>query len=111
MDIDDDDEGVWQQMADFADKVKQDDIKQEVDDFVDTIRQKDIKQKDDMKEEQAVDMLEVETPRFESLSVSERPNLKRKRVGEDVFTRECVKTWQSSRIKAWESRYLVRSTT
>jgi hypothetical protein len=31
-----------------------------------------------------------------------------KMVGEDVFTEACVKTWQGSRIKAWEHRYLVR---
>lgn len=30
-----------------------------------------------------------------------------KMVGEDVFTEACVKTWQGSRIKAWEHRYLV----
>lgn len=56
----------------------------------------------------------VDNERFESLSVCDAPEpskptntLKRKRVGEDVFTREAVKQWQGSRIKAWESRYLV----
>lgn len=60
------------------------------------------------------DLLDLATPQFESLKVSDDDTLtkttsalKRKRVGEDVFTRQFVKTWQGSRIKAWESRYLV----
>ncbi|KAI7904042.1 uncharacterized protein BX663DRAFT_417228, partial [Cokeromyces recurvatus] len=73
----------------------------------------------EIKQTEADDMLDKATPRFESLSVSDDPNfsstnnsnlnqLKRKRVliGEDVFTRDCVKTWQGSRIKAWENRFL-----
>jgi hypothetical protein len=77
------------------------------------------------KAENDVDMdelIDTETPRFESLSVKDdtpaspstnitnkSSGLKRKRVGEDVFTREAVKQWQGSRIKAWESRYLVNT--
>lgn len=59
------------------------------------------------------ELVDTETPRFESLSVNDEPNtspkpsLKRKRVGEDVFTKESVKQWQGSRIKAWENRYMV----
>ncbi|KAI8098121.1 uncharacterized protein B0P05DRAFT_447743, partial [Gilbertella persicaria] len=49
--------------------------------------------------------LEEETPRLESLSVSDNKGLKRKRVGQDMFTQECVKEWQSPRIKAWEARH------
>lgn len=54
-------------------------------------------------------LLDTETPRFESLSMRDDPpvSLKRKRVGEDVFTKEAVKQWQGSRIKAWENRYMV----
>ncbi|KAG2237699.1 hypothetical protein INT48_009637 [Thamnidium elegans] len=60
------------------------------------------------------ELVDTETPRFESLSVNDEPSpkstttttLKRKRVGEDVFTRESVKQWQGSRIKAWENRYM-----
>lgn len=88
MDIDDDDD-VWQQAADFADKV----VKPKVEE-----------------DQKLVDMVDAETPRLESLSVSEPKSLKRKRAGEDVFTKECVKTWQGSRIKAWESRYIVNIT-
>lgn len=61
------------------------------------------------KEDEDMDqLLDTETPRFESLSVrDDAPSLKRKRVGEDVFTKEAVKQWQGSRIKAWENRYMV----
>lgn len=61
------------------------------------------------------ELVDTETPRFESLSVNDEPSpkptatLKRKRVGEDVFTRESVKQWQGSRIKAWENRYMVNN--
>ncbi|KAI9282345.1 hypothetical protein BY458DRAFT_428796 [Sporodiniella umbellata] len=48
--------------------------------------------------------LDEETSRFKTLSVTEPPTKKRKRAGEDVFAREVVKTWQASRIKAWEAR-------
>lgn len=60
------------------------------------------------------ELVDTETPRFESLSVNDElspkptTTLKRKRVGEDVFTREAVKQWQGSRIKAWENRYMVK---
>lgn len=61
------------------------------------------------------ELVDTETPRFESLSVNDElspkptATLKRKRVGEDVFTRESVKQWQGSRIKAWENRYMVKN--
>ncbi|KAI9316691.1 hypothetical protein BX666DRAFT_1838732, partial [Dichotomocladium elegans] len=45
------------------------------------------------------------TTQFEGLVVSPPVPTKRKPVGEDVFTESCVKTWQTSRIKAWEGRY------
>ncbi|KAI8063912.1 hypothetical protein BC940DRAFT_242760 [Gongronella butleri] len=35
-----------------------------------------------------------------------KSSIKRSKVGEDVFTESCVKTWQDSRIKAWEGRHL-----
>ncbi|ORX45865.1 hypothetical protein DM01DRAFT_264443 [Hesseltinella vesiculosa] len=34
------------------------------------------------------------------------PGPPRRQVGENVFTEAVVKTWQDSRIKAWEGRYL-----
>ncbi|KAI8971357.1 hypothetical protein BDB01DRAFT_730696 [Pilobolus umbonatus] len=80
-----------------------------------------------------MDIVDLETPRLELLSVKDSIDvtahktedrvdktedemdktevkrefsLKRKRVGESVFTRDAVKGWQSSRIKAWENRYV-----
>lgn len=46
------------------------------------------------------------TKQLKALAVSKPIPTKRK-VGEDVFSESCVKTWQMSRIKAWESRYVV----
>lgn len=96
---DDDDDSFWQSAAEVLDKSVT---------AATTTVEKDV----DMD-----DMVDTETPRFESLSVKDdtpttppetasRP-LKRKRVGEDVFTRDAVKQWQGSRIKAWENRYMV----
>ncbi|KAI7878891.1 hypothetical protein K492DRAFT_132181 [Lichtheimia hyalospora FSU 10163] len=45
------------------------------------------------------------TKQLKGLAVSSPIPTKRK-VGEDVFTEACVKTWQMPRIKAWESRYV-----
>ncbi|CAO3698124.1 unnamed protein product [Rhizopus stolonifer] len=59
------------------------------------------------KKEKVVDLIDnslEETCGLETLSMIEKPNLKRKRAGEDVFAKESVKTWQASRIKAWEAR-------
>ncbi|KAI8341328.1 hypothetical protein BC941DRAFT_347368 [Chlamydoabsidia padenii] len=41
-----------------------------------------------------------------TVALTTEPSPRIKMAGEDVFTEACVKTWQSSRIKAWESRYL-----
>lgn len=91
MEDDFEDESFWQTAAESIDKVARKEEDTDMNDPVDN-----------------------ETPRFESLSVrddapspTKSTGLKRKRVGEDVFTRDSVKQWQSSRIKAWESRYLV----
>lgn len=48
------------------------------------------------------------TKQLKGLAVS-KPIPTQRKVGEDVFTEHCVKTWQMSRIKAWESRYVVSS--
>jgi hypothetical protein len=96
--------------------VKEDDIDMDED----TVWQKTVEQSDvagelkDEESEDEEDFVEAATPQFNSLKVTDDDTpvrtpsgLKRKRVGEDVFTREFVKKWQGSRIKAWENRYLV----
>jgi hypothetical protein len=97
-DTDMDRDTVWQNTVDLTDAI---------------VASKEISLDEEVDEDDD-DFLETATPRFESLKVSDddasikkSSTLKRKRVGEDVFTREFVKTWQGSRIKAWESRYLV----
>lgn len=95
---------------------KQNDVEMEDDSFWEEVAKQVVLQETVATKKEDVDMdelLNTETPRFESLSVRDdeppKTSLKRKRVGEDVFTRESVKQWQGSRIKAWENRYMVNN--
>lgn len=90
MDDVEEDDSFWKSAAEIVSKKEKD---SDMDDFVDNERFESLSVCDD-----------EQTP---ATPIKSSNTLKRKRVGEDVFTREAVKQWQGSRIKAWEGRYLV----